>query len=98
MEFFEHFIGYRFTPDSYFMAALSFLMGLVSIAAFRWIANRKPRPSDQSRDNATIVRHNDTLAGGKGVQVISVFFLVIWPLFVFVFMGESIETPAMENG
>jgi len=98
MEFFEHLIGYRFTPDSYLMAALSFLMGLVSVVALRWMANRKQGPSVQSRGSATIVRGNDTPAGGKGMRVISVFFLVIWPLSVFVFMGESIDTPATANG
>ncbi len=98
MESFEHLIGFRFTADSYFMATLSFLMGLASIAALRWFANRKPEPSDQGRDKATIVRKNEGLVGTKDMRVISVFFLVIWPLAVFVFMGESIDAPAMENG
>ena len=98
MESFEHLIGYRFTPDSYFLATLSFLMGLVSIAALRWFANRKPKPSDQSRGEATIARQNDMPVSAKDMRVISIFFLVIWPLAVFVFMGESIDAPAMENG
>ncbi len=98
MEFFEHLIGYRFTPESYLMAALSFLMGLVSVVALRWMASRKQGALGQSRGSATIVRDSDTLAGGKGMRVISVFFLLIWPLSVFVFMGESIDTPATANG
>ncbi len=98
MEFFEHLIGYRFTADSYLMATVSFLMGLVSIVALRWMANRRQEPLEQSRGGATIVRDSDTLTGGKGMRVISVFFLVIWPLSVFVFMGENIDTPATANG
>ncbi len=99
MEFFEHLIGYRFTPDSYLMATLSFLMGLVSVAALRWMAKRRQGLLEQNRGgSATIVRGSDRVAGEKGMRVISVFFLVIWPLSVFVFMGESIDAPVSANG